>query len=95
MARQGCRVSFKDSDGVLHEAEVQAESLYEAAVLALKAFKVAWTDGPKPATRLSIQVMSPVVRHEVTVAQVKAWLERNSNNPNDQARKRDLKALLK
>ena len=87
-------MSFRDSDGLLHEAEVEAESLYEAAVLALKAFKAAWIDGPKSATRLSIEVRSPVVRHEVTVAQVRAWLESHSNNPNDQARKRDLKALL-
>src|SRR5215831_1977241 len=33
-----CRVSFTDSEGITHCAEVAAESLYEAAVLALAEF---------------------------------------------------------
>ena len=34
---KACRVSVKDLDGVRHRVEVQADSLYEAAVLGLKA----------------------------------------------------------
>jgi len=34
-----CIVSFLDLDGVRHSVEVEAEGLYEAAVLALVAFK--------------------------------------------------------
>ena len=34
-----CIVSFLDWDGVRHAVEVQADGLYEAAVLGLAAFK--------------------------------------------------------
>jgi hypothetical protein len=34
-----CIVSFLDLDGVRHSVEVQADGLYEAAVLGLAAFK--------------------------------------------------------
>lgn len=33
------RVTFKDADGIGHAVEVQAESMYEAAVQALKAMR--------------------------------------------------------
>jgi hypothetical protein len=35
MADSRCRVSFTDSDGVLHGVEVDAESLYEAVAIAM------------------------------------------------------------
>jgi hypothetical protein len=38
---KNCTVSFQDSDGVRHSVEVGAATLYEAAVLALKAFREA------------------------------------------------------
>jgi hypothetical protein len=95
MPASRCLVSFTDGAGVRHQAEVTAESLYEAAVLALKAFGTSsWTEGPKPASRLCIEVLGPVVRHELSVAQVRAWLESNSPSPNEQARKRKLRDLL-
>jgi hypothetical protein len=34
------------------------------------------------------------MRHEVTVRLLKAWLESGGTNPNEQGRKRTLKALL-
>jgi hypothetical protein len=34
-----CAVSFIDVAGIRHTAEVQAESLYEAAILGVRAFK--------------------------------------------------------
>ncbi len=37
--RKTCTVSFQDSGGVRHAVEVGAETLYETAVLALKAFR--------------------------------------------------------
>ena len=95
VSRQACRVSVRDGDGVVHVAEVEAESVYEAAVRALKAFKQArWTDGLGPAARLSIEILSPTVRHEVTVQQVNRWLASGGANPNEQVRKKELKAVL-
>jgi hypothetical protein len=37
--RKSCTVSFRDSEGIQHSVEIGAETLYEAAVLALKSFR--------------------------------------------------------
>lgn len=34
-----CIVSYLDTEGLRHTVEVEAESLYEAAVLAMRTFK--------------------------------------------------------
>jgi hypothetical protein len=38
-ALRSCTVSYRDSEGVTHTVDVSAASLYEAAVLGLKAFE--------------------------------------------------------
>jgi hypothetical protein len=51
-----CVVSFVDSDGIRHSVEVAAESLYEAAALAVKEFRRhTWVDdvGPGALTKLA------------------------------------------
>jgi hypothetical protein len=64
MPAKTCRVSFKDIDGIRHQAEVQADSLYEAAALGLKALKRSdWIDVIGPGTRIDIQVIQPPVEH--------------------------------
>ena len=48
-----------DLRGIRHVAEVNADSLFEAAVLALRAFKASgWTEGIGPATRVEVEVRS-------------------------------------
>jgi hypothetical protein len=39
MAHADCVVSYLDTEGIRHAAEVEADSLYEAAVLAVTTFK--------------------------------------------------------
>ena len=39
VSNRSCFVSFTDSYGLQHSVEVTAESLYEAAVLAIKLFR--------------------------------------------------------
>ena len=36
-----CRVSFQDTEGIAHSVGVTAQSLFEAAALAIKAFRAA------------------------------------------------------
>jgi hypothetical protein len=36
-----CRVSFQDASDISHSVEVTAESLFEAAALAIEAFRAA------------------------------------------------------
>lgn len=59
-------VSYKDMEGVTHTVEVSASSLYEAAILAMKAFEQSgWADHPVGC--MEITVRSPVVRHRVPI----------------------------
>jgi hypothetical protein len=93
---RACQVTFVALDGLRHVAEIQADSVYEAAVLAIRAFrKAGFMDlQPGTASKLSVQVREPTVTHEVTVAQVKRWLDLASSNPNEVERKRRLKELM-
>jgi hypothetical protein len=89
-------VSFQDTNRIAHSVEVTAESLFEAAALAIKAFRAAeWMEsGPGPATLLEISVLKPVAKHRIPVARVTAWLEANGRTPKEQANKQRLRELL-
>lgn len=71
-----CAVAFKDLEGITHSVEVEADSLYEAAVLAIRAYrKASMGTAPGLPTRFSIRVTEPQVAHEVQMHQVQRWLE--------------------
>jgi hypothetical protein len=94
MAAKRCRVSFRDVDGIRHQAEVQADTLYEAAALGLKALKKSdWIDVIGPGTRIDIQVLQPPVEHFMMYAQLTRWLDGGAKNPADAVRKKKLKEL--
>ena len=70
---RSCTVSYKDMEGITHTVEVTASSLYEAAVLGMKAFEQSgWADHPVGC--MEITVKSPAVKHRVPVVQVTNWL---------------------
>lgn len=95
MAGKTCRVSFKDTNGLGHAVEVQADSMYEAAVLALRALKRdAWTDQIGPGTRITVQIQEPAVEHFLMFAQLVRWLDGASRSPAEAVRKKHLKDLL-
>ena len=73
--------------------EVQAESLYEAVVLATRAFRE-HDCAPGPASRLEVEVRSPNVTHEVTMRKVQEWLDGACKSPNEKVTKQRLKGLL-
>lgn len=76
MPSRPCAVTLVDTRGIRHSAEVNAASVFEAAVLALQAFKTSgWVEEVGPGTRLEVQVCAPVTRHTVTVAQLRRWTE--------------------
>ncbi len=93
MASQPCKVSFTDTDGIEHSARVQAESLYEAAALAVRAF---WQHGcaPGSASRLEVEVAGPSVTHALTVRKLEDWLHGACRSPNERLVKERLKTLL-
>jgi hypothetical protein len=89
-----CIVSFLDLDGVRHSVEVQADGLYEAAVLGLVAFKKHDLDlNPKGLAQLEVEVRSSIT-HTVTVRRVHNWLQQGVKSPKEAAMKERLRALL-
>ena len=74
----------------LDPALTTAASLYEAAVLGLKAFRsssFAEHSLPGTNTRLKVTVRSEEATHEAAVAQVETWLRGQGKSPREQALK--------
>jgi len=95
MAGKNCRVLFKDTEGVVHSVEVQADTMYEAACLGLKALKRSeWIDVIGPGTRITVQVMEPPVEHFVLYAQLQRWLDGGAKSPAEGVMKKRLKEML-
>jgi hypothetical protein len=92
MALKTCVVSYYDKD-FKRSVEVVSETLYEAAVLGVKAMDV-------PLHRLylmSIDVLikSPEVYKSISGAALNAWLAMPGKNPKEQALKSRLSDLLR
>jgi len=95
MATKNCRVSFTDADGVRRVTHVQADSLYEAAVLGLRALnRPDWIEVIGPYTRITVRVHEPPVEHFVMFAQLAQWLDRPARDAVEQMKKTKLKRLL-
>ena len=69
-----CIVSFTDLDGFRHAVEVQAESLYEAVVLGVKAFREHGCE-PGAASQIGVEIRAPSVTHTVNLRRVREWLD--------------------
>jgi hypothetical protein len=87
-----CVVSFVDLDGVRHSVEVEAEGLYEAAVIGLAVFKKHDCQ-PGAMTELEVEVRSSIT-HAVTVTKVHDWLKRGVRSPKEAVLKERLRAML-
>jgi hypothetical protein len=92
-----CLFSFTDSDGIEHSVRVPAESLYEAAVEAIAAFRrgVLAEMPLGPATRLTIRVKAPEEEHTVTIAKVLSWLDGVATSPGEKLKKNRLRERLR
>lgn len=87
-----CVVSYLDTSGIRHTVEVDATSLYEAAVLAIRVFREHDCE-PREANELQIEVRSSVV-HSITIRKVHDWLKGGAKTPKDAVTKDRLRALL-
>jgi hypothetical protein len=95
MALKQCAVSFTDVRGIRHTADVEAESLYEAAVQGIRRLNQdPWIERIGPSTKLEIEVREPSARHMLTVEQVERWLAGSTKNPTEATKKKKLKLLL-
>jgi hypothetical protein len=95
MALKQCAVSFTDVRGIRHSADVEAESLFEAAVQGIRRLNQdPWIERIGPGTKLEIDVREPAARHVLTVEQVERWLAGSTTNPTEATKKKKLKLLL-
>lgn len=95
MSAKACAVSFTDIRGIRHTAEVEAESLYEAAVQGIRRLNQdPWIERIGPGTKLEIEVREPAVTHALSVEQVERWLAGATKNPTEATKKAKLKLLL-
>jgi hypothetical protein len=79
-----------------HVADVNADSLFEAAVLALRAFKASgWTEGIGPATRVHVEVRVTTTCHIVSIGQIQRWTEGAAVSPSERLKRDRLKAILR
>ena len=87
-----CTVSFVDLDGVRHSVEVEADGLYEAAILGLSAFRKHEIE-PGAMAKLDVEVRSSVT-HALTVKKVHEWLQRGVRTPKEAVLKERLRTLV-
>ena len=87
-----CVVSYLDTEGMRHTVEVEADSLYEAAVLAIRVFRQHDCE-PGQAARLEVGVRSSVT-HIVTPRTIHEWLNGGAKTPREAVLKDRLRALL-
>jgi hypothetical protein len=78
--------------GIRHSVEVQAESLYEAAVLAVHTLREHDCE-PGEISKLEVEIRSSV-KHEITLKRVRQWLNGGAKSPKEAVRKERLRELL-
>ena len=96
MPSRSCVVSFTDSEGIEHCVRVSADSLYEAAVLALAEFRRhGFADATfGPATKLTVKIQEPEMSHTVSVSRLRSWLDGVGKSPGEHALKSKLRQLV-
>jgi hypothetical protein len=94
VAVRACVVSFTGVSGIRHSVEVTAESLYEAAVLAVTRFRQdIWGEAISSGTKLDIEIRDAATTHSITLQQVERWLA-SPGSPYEASRKARLKLML-
>jgi hypothetical protein len=87
-----CIVSYLDTEGLRHTVEVEADTLYEAAVLAMRTFKEHHCE-PGLISKLEVEIRSSVT-HTVTPKKVREWLNGGAKSPKEAVVKERLRELL-
>ena len=87
-----CVVSFLDTSGIRHAVEVEAESLYEAAALGVRAFRLHDCE-PLGLARIEVEIRSSIT-HTLTMKRLEDWLGSGARSPKDALLKERLRELL-
>ena len=90
-----CRVSFTDTNGIPHDVEVQAESLYEAVALAVAEFRAdKLTAEVSPMTEFTIAIHRPAVERRLRLNQVSQWAQGTRDGPLGVLKRQRVRSLL-
>jgi hypothetical protein len=74
---------------------VNADSIFKAAVLALRASKASrWTEGIGPATRVAVELRITTTRQIVRIGQIQRWTERAAASPSERLKRDRLKKAI-
>ena len=96
MAIMCCRVSFTDSEGIEHAAEVEAETLYEAVGMAIARLETT-PDGVMSISAhgpFTVEIRNPSTKHTVPLVSFARWLNEPYGLPQERARRERIKKLL-
>jgi hypothetical protein len=92
-----CRVSYLDSRNIEHAVDVTADSLFEAAAVAVRAFRegALMDDLPVAGTELRIAVFPLPVEHRVRLQRVEHWAQTGTvKSPVEMLRRERVRELL-
>ena len=87
-----CIVSFVDIEGLRHSVEVEAETLYEAAVLAVRTFKQHHCE-PGELSKIEFEIRTSIT-HTVTLKKIHSWLQGGARSPKEAVTKERLRAII-
>lgn len=87
-----CIVSYLDIEGLRHAVEVEAESLYEAAALAVRTFRQHNCE-PGELSKIEVEIRSSIT-HTVTLKKIHSWLQGGAKSPKEAVTKERLRAML-
>lgn len=88
-----CFVSYLDVSGIRHQVEVEAGSMYEAAALAVKAFKEHGCE-PGPLSQLEVEIRTSVT-HTLTLKKLREWIQGGAKTPKEVVIKDRLRELMR
>ena len=92
-----CRVSCLDSRNIEHAVDVTADSLFEAAAVAIRAFRggALVEELPVAGTELRIAVFPLPVEHRVRLQRVEQWAQTGTvKSPVEMLRRERVRELL-
>lgn len=91
-----CIVKLLDAHGVEHRVKVQAESVYEAALLGLSRLeRVGWEGDGSQIGHVMVEVWEEPTRHYVDVKKLLSWLKAPGKCPPEEQRKAKLRVLAR
>jgi hypothetical protein len=97
MAVRSCKVSCRDAQGIEHNVEVTAQSLYEAVAQAWRIFgESEWNaEGRRPPSVFVVRVKHPEIEHRVRAQNFENWLAAAPKSPAEKALKERLRKVLR